>query len=240
MGKSAFGPGIKAGGPNYVAQLMDFADADPPPWATPADPLLAAFADALRERAVDESPLAAELRGVVAAIGSYAAHAREEFGQATYRLVGQDNAPLPAGPHVDPDTAAASDLFARASVGTADPVAPEPARQAARPADRVVGRRIEFVERATTRRTAACPRPIVTPTERVPEAVLRRERAVVEAAAAREGRVEPSGTSDRHRNDPPLGNLGARQARRWRGAGWRDSGRDRGGRSAHDDVGRAS
>jgi RHH-type proline utilization regulon transcriptional repressor/proline dehydrogenase/delta 1-pyrroline-5-carboxylate dehydrogenase len=26
MGKSAFGPGIKAGGPNYVAQLMDFID----------------------------------------------------------------------------------------------------------------------------------------------------------------------------------------------------------------------
>jgi len=26
MGKSAFGPGIKAGGPDYVAQLMDFAD----------------------------------------------------------------------------------------------------------------------------------------------------------------------------------------------------------------------
>jgi len=27
MGKSAFGPGLKAGGPNYVAQLMTFADA---------------------------------------------------------------------------------------------------------------------------------------------------------------------------------------------------------------------
>ena len=26
MGKSAFGPGIKAGGPNYVAQLMKFED----------------------------------------------------------------------------------------------------------------------------------------------------------------------------------------------------------------------
>jgi RHH-type proline utilization regulon transcriptional repressor/proline dehydrogenase/delta 1-pyrroline-5-carboxylate dehydrogenase len=28
MGKSAFGSGIKAGGPNYVAQLMDFQDGD--------------------------------------------------------------------------------------------------------------------------------------------------------------------------------------------------------------------
>ena len=27
MGKSGFGPGMKAGGPNYVAQFMDFADA---------------------------------------------------------------------------------------------------------------------------------------------------------------------------------------------------------------------
>jgi RHH-type proline utilization regulon transcriptional repressor/proline dehydrogenase/delta 1-pyrroline-5-carboxylate dehydrogenase len=30
LGKSAFGPGIKAGGPNYVAQLMTFAEADKP------------------------------------------------------------------------------------------------------------------------------------------------------------------------------------------------------------------
>lgn len=94
MGKSAFGPGIKAGGPNYVAQLMDFADAGAePPWIAPADPLLAAFAGALRARAVDDTPLAAELRAVVAAIGSYAQHARDEFGTSHdhYRLVGQDN-----------------------------------------------------------------------------------------------------------------------------------------------------
>ncbi|QDT70912.1 proline dehydrogenase family protein [Lacipirellula limnantheis] len=31
MGKSAFGPGIKAGGPNYVAPLMEFADATAAP-----------------------------------------------------------------------------------------------------------------------------------------------------------------------------------------------------------------
>jgi RHH-type proline utilization regulon transcriptional repressor/proline dehydrogenase/delta 1-pyrroline-5-carboxylate dehydrogenase len=31
MAKSAFGPGAKAGGPNYVAPLMQFADATPPP-----------------------------------------------------------------------------------------------------------------------------------------------------------------------------------------------------------------
>ena len=30
MGKSAFGPGIKAGGPNYVAQLMDFEERSDP------------------------------------------------------------------------------------------------------------------------------------------------------------------------------------------------------------------
>src|SRR5678815_6009381 len=28
FGKSVFGPGMKAGGPNYVAQFMDFTDAD--------------------------------------------------------------------------------------------------------------------------------------------------------------------------------------------------------------------
>ena len=28
MGKSAFGPGLKAGGPNYVAQFMDFTETD--------------------------------------------------------------------------------------------------------------------------------------------------------------------------------------------------------------------
>ena len=30
MGKCAFGPGIKAGGPNYVAQLMHFNGSDDP------------------------------------------------------------------------------------------------------------------------------------------------------------------------------------------------------------------
>ena len=31
MGKSVFGPGMKAGGPNYVAQFMEFADAETEP-----------------------------------------------------------------------------------------------------------------------------------------------------------------------------------------------------------------
>ena len=41
MGKSAFGPGIKAGGPSYVAQLMDFEDRSTPAGSGAiAEPLL--------------------------------------------------------------------------------------------------------------------------------------------------------------------------------------------------------
>ncbi len=214
MGKSAFGPGIKAGGPNYVAQLMDFADADPPPWATPADPLLAAFADALRERAVDESPLAAELRGVVAAIGSYAAHAREEFGQSHdhYRLVGQDNLrrylpvrELRIRTHRDDSV---FDLFARVAAARAvgcritvssPPDEPAPGQALLDLLTESWAGGIEFVEesddalaalllaRETDRLRYAAP-------ERVPEAVLRAAAAsaihVASRRVLREGRVE--------------------------------------------------
>jgi len=95
MGKSAFGPGIKAGGPNYVAQFMDFADAgesaaDEPP----ADPLLAGLCDQLRRSMVAGLPVpAAEVKRVLAAAGSYARNFREEFGRSHdhFKLVGQDN-----------------------------------------------------------------------------------------------------------------------------------------------------
>jgi len=38
FGKSGFGPGLKAGGPNYVAQFMDFTDVEPFPGARVCDP----------------------------------------------------------------------------------------------------------------------------------------------------------------------------------------------------------
>ncbi|MSP24969.1 MAG: aldehyde dehydrogenase family protein [Myxococcales bacterium] len=105
VGKSAFGPGIKAGGPNYVAQLMSFRDRDN---ATPsraaralaepmADPDLEGLRLALivrRESAIHDLSLSlAELDRVLAALVSYAdSHARE-FGveHDHFKLVGQDN-----------------------------------------------------------------------------------------------------------------------------------------------------
>ncbi|MDE2927255.1 MAG: bifunctional proline dehydrogenase/L-glutamate gamma-semialdehyde dehydrogenase [Acidobacteriota bacterium] len=95
MAKSAFGPGIKAGGPNYVSQLMNFSDTEPPNGPTPvADPHLAA----LRSRLKQPLPAAVtangdELPRVVAALESYWASRRDEFGRTHdhFRLVGQDN-----------------------------------------------------------------------------------------------------------------------------------------------------
>ena len=95
MGKSAFGPGIKAGGPNYVAQLMDFRDGEVGAGALEiADPDLAD----LRWRLQQPSPpgVAADgddLLRVAAALESYCANSQVEFGRTHdhFRLVGQDN-----------------------------------------------------------------------------------------------------------------------------------------------------
>ena len=95
MGKSAFGPGIKAGGPNYVAQLMDFKDGEP--CARPVeigDADLAAFRARLR-RPVPPGVSASrsDIPRVVAALESYWSNFQEEFGRTRdhFRLVGQDN-----------------------------------------------------------------------------------------------------------------------------------------------------
>lgn len=88
MGKSVFGPGMKAGGPNYVAQLMDFSDAPAVQAAPPPTrPTLAGLCEALRAR---QHP---EASRVAAALGSYDAAWRAEFSQAHdhLQLVGQDN-----------------------------------------------------------------------------------------------------------------------------------------------------
>ena len=57
MGKSVFGPGMKAGGPNYVALLMDFEDVETPvlrPMTTvPEDPMLASIVRAIDGREID-------------------------------------------------------------------------------------------------------------------------------------------------------------------------------------------
>jgi RHH-type proline utilization regulon transcriptional repressor/proline dehydrogenase/delta 1-pyrroline-5-carboxylate dehydrogenase len=109
MGKSAVGPGIKAGGPNYVVPLMQFIDhsqetselAPPTAWRfSSADAhhpeLLADLYSGLHEyiAVTKSSPFAAEnLERIVAAIESYQHWATEEF-HAThdhFRLLGEDN-----------------------------------------------------------------------------------------------------------------------------------------------------
>ena len=109
MGKSAVGPGIKAGGPNYVAPLMQFLDvpADsaishpPTAWRfsaadTHRPELLVELRHALKDFIVVMHPSEAsthELEHVVAAIESYQHWATEEFHAAHdhFRLLGEDN-----------------------------------------------------------------------------------------------------------------------------------------------------
>ena len=115
MGKSGFGPGMKAGGPNYVAQFMDFEDVDAgTDEAAPQAATLAALHAALL---ANPQPGDGRIR---AAIGSYDRNRREEFGleHDHFRLVGQDNVRryLPVGSvrvrvHADDS---AHDIFGRA------------------------------------------------------------------------------------------------------------------------------
>jgi RHH-type proline utilization regulon transcriptional repressor/proline dehydrogenase/delta 1-pyrroline-5-carboxylate dehydrogenase len=88
MGKSGFGPGMKAGGPNYVAQFMDFEDvAAAPIDGVPFTQTLASLCSGLQAQAQDGDAR------IVAAVLSYERNQREEFGAEHdhFRLVGQDN-----------------------------------------------------------------------------------------------------------------------------------------------------
>jgi RHH-type proline utilization regulon transcriptional repressor/proline dehydrogenase/delta 1-pyrroline-5-carboxylate dehydrogenase len=115
MGKSGFGPGMKAGGPNYVAQFMDFEDvAGAPADGDPLTPTLASLYSALQAR-----PQHGDVR-IIAAVRSYERSQRDEFGAEHdhFRLVGQDNVRryLPVGSvrvrvHANDST---FDVFARA------------------------------------------------------------------------------------------------------------------------------
>ena len=101
MGKSVFGPGIKAGGPNYVAQFMDFSDAPAPvpsPDEPPSDPFLAQLSKTLADRihradATKDPMGVAEVTHLLGAISSYSKHFREEFGRTHdhFKFIGQDN-----------------------------------------------------------------------------------------------------------------------------------------------------
>jgi RHH-type proline utilization regulon transcriptional repressor/proline dehydrogenase/delta 1-pyrroline-5-carboxylate dehydrogenase len=79
MGQSAFGPGIKAGGPSYVAQLMDFEGTSEPEGSNLVDEKLKA--------------IATRVPSVEPALRSYVKQAHDEFNAEHdhLRLLGQDN-----------------------------------------------------------------------------------------------------------------------------------------------------
>ena len=90
MGKSVVGPGLKAGGPNYVASFMEFRDAAvaAPPTHAVEHAELAAVVGELGE--LGDEPEGVRLRQ---AIASYDDAWREEFSleHDHFRLLGQDN-----------------------------------------------------------------------------------------------------------------------------------------------------
>ena len=94
MGKSAFGPGIKAGGPNYVAQLLDIEDrADS---KEPQQLEFGSLADLVNffAKLVDEKILSAEQQAQLQQIAaSYEQAHQKEFSRCHdhFRLIGQDN-----------------------------------------------------------------------------------------------------------------------------------------------------
>ncbi len=133
MGKSAFGPGIKAGGPNYVAQLMNFRDRahrgiDAGAIESPEVAHLHAQLTALCREHTDgyKGIATADLQHSANALASYAAAYNTEFGASHdhVQLVGQDNVRryLPVRAfriRIHPDDSA-FDVFAR--VGAAKTV----------------------------------------------------------------------------------------------------------------------
>ncbi|HYF37404.1 MAG TPA: proline dehydrogenase family protein [Prosthecobacter sp.] len=91
MGKSAVGPGLKAGGPNYVTQFMDFEEClpDTPPTPEPRS-MLGRFLSLLQ--GWDTLNLRENTR-LIAAFASYEHSWKEEFSQEhdDLKLLGQDN-----------------------------------------------------------------------------------------------------------------------------------------------------
>jgi RHH-type proline utilization regulon transcriptional repressor/proline dehydrogenase/delta 1-pyrroline-5-carboxylate dehydrogenase len=98
-GRSCFGPGLKAGGPNYVAQFMKFDDALPgAPVTAPFDvrqgPRLPHIDALARGIATDDRVLQPiERNRILTAIESYRNWWNAEFAQEHdhFRLLGQDN-----------------------------------------------------------------------------------------------------------------------------------------------------
>ncbi len=96
MGKSALGPAIKAGGPNYVAQFMDFQDVAPPQIDTLKEEtaLLRTMLDWRRKAMWGRfGDLREDLDKTIRAVKSYLFHWEQEFGREKdyFHLRGQDN-----------------------------------------------------------------------------------------------------------------------------------------------------
>jgi RHH-type proline utilization regulon transcriptional repressor/proline dehydrogenase/delta 1-pyrroline-5-carboxylate dehydrogenase len=88
MGKSVFGAGMKAGGPNYVAQFMDFSEAAPLKNSGKlTTPTLATLCAALPAKKIPDA------EKIIAAALSCELAQRDEFGKEHdyFLLVGQDN-----------------------------------------------------------------------------------------------------------------------------------------------------
>ncbi|HOC91113.1 MAG TPA: proline dehydrogenase family protein [bacterium] len=94
MGKSAFGPGVKAGGPNYAALFMDFKETDLPDGSEYlADPQLEKYVAAVLEMGkLNRIPMW-EAEKILASARSCHLAAIEEFYQTHdhFKLRGQDN-----------------------------------------------------------------------------------------------------------------------------------------------------
>jgi RHH-type transcriptional regulator, proline utilization regulon repressor / proline dehydrogenase / delta 1-pyrroline-5-carboxylate dehydrogenase len=96
MGKSALGPAIKAGGPNYVTQFMDFKETGPPKIGViQKEHGLLRMALAWRRKIMwgGLEDQAEDLKKTIRAIKSYLYHWEQEFGceKDYFHLCGQDN-----------------------------------------------------------------------------------------------------------------------------------------------------
>ena len=92
MGRSCFGPGMKAGGPNYVAQFMRFEDCgNRTSTQVPAHPALASLASSIKDS--NSALLANERPRLLAALVSYDQAWHQEFSREHDHLclLGQDN-----------------------------------------------------------------------------------------------------------------------------------------------------
>lgn len=196
MGKSAFGPGIKAGGPNYVAQLMAFTPDGPGRGSEIVvnDELRELFTRLVdADEYIDERIAESDRQAICHAIRSFDLAFSEEFGSShdSFKLIGQDNIRryLPVRElrlRVHPDDTA-FDVFARAAAARAaearitvsyPPEGKTSIVDALEHATETWGGSIEFIEEsdealATVIRTGLTDRVRYAAHDRVPETVLR-------------------------------------------------------------------